>query len=297
LADCYNPFVAPSTDFSARMKIDTLTIVGVGLIGGSIGLAAKQRGLARRVLGVGHRQSSLDQAVARGAVDEISLNHLEAVPRADVAVFCTPVDLIGEQILSAAPLCKPGTLVTDAGSTKAELVRTIEGRLPPNIHFVGSHPLAGSEKRGSEHARGDLFEGKLTIVTQTAETDGGTLDRTVEFWQALGSQVVVMDPEAHDRALALTSHLPHLVASALVSILTPRASELTASGFRDTTRIAAGDASLWTGILLQNREPLLAALDRLDASLAQFRHALETLDRPTLNHLLTQAKRIRDALD
>jgi prephenate dehydrogenase len=279
------------------MKIDTLAIVGVGLIGGSIGLAVKQRGLARRVLGVGRRRASMDRALARGAVDEIFFDHLEAVPKADIAVFCTPVDLIAEQILSAVPACKPGILLTDAGSTKAAIVRNIQGRLPPHAHFVGSHPLAGSEKRGPEHADGNLFEGKLTVVTKTAETDSRALDDTIEFWQALGSQVVVMDPEAHDRALALTSHLPHMVASALVSILTPGVSALAASGFRDTTRIAAGDPALWTGILLQNRESLLAGLDRLDVSLAEFRHALETLDRPTLHHLLTQAKRIRDALD
>jgi prephenate dehydrogenase len=279
------------------MKIDTLAIVGVGLIGGSIGLAVRQRGLARRVLGVGHRQASMDRALARGAVDEIFFDHLEAVPKADVAVFCTPVDLIAEQILSAAPACRPGILLTDAGSTKAALVRNIQGRLPPQVHFVGSHPLAGSEKRGPEHADGNLFEGRLTVVTKTAETDTAALDGIVEFWQSLGSRVMVMDPEAHDRSLALTSHMPHLVASALVSILTPELAALTATGFRDTTRIAAGDPALWTGILLQNRESLLAGLDLLGVSLAQFRRALENSDRPTLDRLLAQAKTIRDALD
>jgi len=279
------------------MKIDTLAIVGVGLIGGSIGLAAKQRGLARRVLGVGHRQASMDRALARGAVDEIFFDHLEAVPKADVAVFCTPVDLIAEQILSAAPTCKPGILLTDAGSTKAALVRNIQGRLPPHVHFVGSHPLAGSEKRGPEHADANLFQGRLTVVTKTSETDTATLDGIVEFWRSLGSRVMVMDPEAHDRSLALTSHMPHLVASALVSILTPELAALTATGFRDTTRIAAGDPALWTGILLQNRESLLAGLDLLGVSLAQFRRALENSDRPTLDRLLVQAKTIRDALD
>jgi len=279
------------------MKIDTLAIVGVGLIGGSIGLAAKQRGLARRVLGFGHRQVSIDRALARGAVDEIFFDHLEAVPKADVAVFCTPVDLIAEQILSAAPTCKPGILLTDAGSTKAALVRNIQGRLPPHVHFVGSHPLAGSEKRGPEHADGNLFEGRLTVVTKTSETDSVALDGTIEFWRSLGSRVMVMDPEAHDRSLALTSHMPHLVASALVSILAPELAALTATGFRDTTRIAAGDPALWTGILLQNRESLLAGLDLLGVSLAQFRRALENSDRPTLDRLLAQAKTIRDALD
>jgi len=235
--------------------------------------------------------------LARGAVDEIFFDHLEAVTKADVAVFCTPVDLIAEQILSAAPACKPGILLTDAGSTKAALVRNIQGRLPPHVHFVGSHPLAGSEKRGPEHADANLFEGRLTVVTKTSETDSVALDGTIQFWRSLGSRVMVMDPEAHDRSLALTSHMPHLVASALVSILTPELAALTATGFRDTTRIAAGDPALWTGILLQNRESLLAGLDLLGVSLAQFRRALENSDRPTLDRLLAQAKTIRDALD
>src|SRR5690348_14843205 len=134
------------------MKIKTLTIVGVGLIGGSIGLAAKRRKVAERVLGAGRRQASLNQAVAIGAIDESFLDLAKAVHQAEVVVFCAPVDRIAEQILAAAPGCTPGTLLTDAGSTKAEIVRSVEGRLPQGIAFVGSHPLAGSEKRGPDHA-------------------------------------------------------------------------------------------------------------------------------------------------
>jgi prephenate dehydrogenase len=279
------------------MHIQTLTIVGAGLIGGSIGLAAKQRGLAECVLGVGRRQESLKHAQKIGAVDQISLDLREGVCQSEIVVFCTPVDLIAEQIRTAAPACQSGVLLTDTGSAKAKLVRSLTGRLPPGVSFVGSHPLAGSEKRGPEHADANLFQGRLTIVTPTAETAKSDVDRTSRFWQALGSQVLVMNPEDHDRALALTSHLPHLVASALVSILTPELSTLTATGFRDTTRVAAGDPSLWTGILLQNREAVLAGLDRLGTSLDRFRQALETSDRKTLDQLLAEAKQKRDALD
>jgi prephenate dehydrogenase len=279
------------------MRIQTLTIVGVGLIGGSIGLAAKKRGLAQRVLGVGRRQTSLQQAVACGAIDEGFLDCREAVHRADVVVFCTPVDMIAAQILAAAPGCKAGALLTDAGSTKGALVRSLAGRLPANISFAGSHPLAGSERRGPEHADANLFDGRLTVITPTAETNDTVVDRVSEFWKALGSEVLIMDPEAHDRALAFTSHVPHLVAAALVSLLTPELVPLTASGFRDTTRVAAGDPALWTGIFLQNREAVLAALDRLTNILVQFRQAMSHSDRVALDRLLGEAKRQRDGLE
>ncbi len=278
------------------MRITTLAIVGVGLIGGSIGLAAKRRGLAKRVLGAGRRQASLDQALAVGAIDEGFLDLRAAVPRAEVAVFCTPVDRIADQVLATAPRCRPGTLLTDAGSTKAEIMRQVEGRLPQGIAFVGSHPLAGSEKRGPEHADADLFQDRLTIVTQTPKTDPAALERTTAFWRALGSQVHVMNPEEHDRALALTSHLPHLLAAALAGILPREAHDLTATGFRDTTRVASGDPALWTAIFTHNQTAVLDALRRLEERLSQFRHALEAGNWTALDDLLTQAKKVRDAL-
>jgi prephenate dehydrogenase len=288
--------VNPASANSSLPSIETLTIVGVGLIGGSIGLAARSRGVARRVLGVGRRRESLDEALARGAIDEAFLDLRPALAQTSVAVFCTPVDQIAEQVLAVAAVCPPGTLLTDAGSTKVQLVRAVEGRLPAGVAFVGSHPLAGSEKRGPEFADGDLFQGRFTVVTPTRHTDPRALDRTLAFWQALGSRVRVMSPEDHDEALAVTSHLPHLAASALAGILTPPLRELTATGFRDTTRVAAGEPSLWTGIFLQNRGALLAALHEYRGRLDQFRLALEAGDRAALDSLLAQAKRVRDAL-
>lgn len=278
------------------MKIGTLTIVGVGLIGGSIGLAARRRKVADRILGAGRRQAALDQALAVGAIHEGSLDLTGAVHHADVAVFCTPVDCIARQVLDAASGCAPGTLLTDAGSTKAEIVRSVEGRLAKGVAFVGSHPLAGSEKRGAEHADADLFQDRLTIVTRTAATDARAVERTTAFWQALGSRVQVMGPEEHDRALALTSHLPHLVAAALAGILPPEQYPFTASGFRDTTRIAAGDSTLWTGIFAQNRPAVLESLKHFEDRLTQFREALALGDWAALGELLAQAKKVRDAL-
>jgi prephenate dehydrogenase len=278
------------------MKLRTLTIVGVGLIGGSIGLAARKRGLAQHVVGVGRQPATLERARQLGAIDEPSLDLPAAVAQADVAVFCTPVDLIGQQVLAAAARCKPGALLTDAGSTKTAIVRAVEERLPDGVAFVGSHPLAGSEKRGPEHADACLFEGRLTIVTPTARTDAAAVERAVAFWQALGSRVSLMAPEEHDQALAMTSHLPHLVAAALAGILPDELRELTATGFRDTTRVAAGDPSIWTGILLQNRRAVIEALGRLQDRITRFKAALIAGDQAAIDLLLAQGKRNRDAL-
>jgi prephenate dehydrogenase len=278
------------------MQIPTLAVVGVGLIGGSIGLAAKRRRLAGRVLGVGRHPDSLQRARHLGAIDEGLLDLGAAAARADVVVFCTPVDRIAEQALAVAPRCRPGTLLTDAGSTKAAIVGALDGRLPEPVQFVGSHPLAGSEKRGPEHARADLFEGRLAVVTPTERTPPAALERTLRLWRGLGARVRVMAPEEHDQALAVTSHLPHLVAAALAGVLPDELRELTATGFRDTTRVAAGDPALWTGIFEQNREAVLAALRRLQARLEGFRAALQAGDRRALADLLTEAKGVRDAL-
>lgn len=278
------------------MQIQTLTIVGVGLIGGSIGLAAKRRGIAQRVLGAGRQQASLDRALAVGAIDEAFLDLAAAVHQADFVVFCTPVDRIVEQVAVLAPGCSAGTILTDAGSTKAAIVAGMEGRLPKGIFFVGSHPIAGSEKRGPDHANADLFYGRLTVVTPTPRTDPHAVERVTAFWKALGSQVRQMGPEEHDRALALTSHLPHLVASALASVLPAELSPLAGTGFRDTTRVAAGDPELWTGIFLQNHKMMIEGIGEVQERLTEFKQALLAADRDKLDALLAQAKRIRDAL-
>jgi prephenate dehydrogenase len=278
------------------MQLNVLTIVGVGLIGGSIGLAARRRGLARRVRGVGRKHAGLDTARALGALDETYLSLTEAAAGSDLIVFCTPVDCIAAQVLEAAPHCTPGTLLTDAGSTKATIIRAVEGKLPPGIAFVGSHPLAGSEKRGPEHADAGLFEGRWTVLTPTDTADPAAMGRVQSFWQGLGSRTRVMTPDEHDRALALTSHLPHLLAAALAGILPPELHVLTASGFRDTTRIAAGDPALWSAIFAHNRPALRSALSRLEERLEDFRTAIEEADTARLHDLLAHAKEVRDAL-
>jgi len=168
--------------------------------------------------------------------------------------------------------------------------------LPPGVDFVGSHPLAGSEKRGAEFARGDLFDQRLCVITPTNKTSPAALERTLEFWRGLGMRVTTMDPDTHDQALATTSHLPHALASALASILPAEWRCLTAGGFRDTTRIAAGDAEMWTAIFRDNKPAVLAALDAFDQSLARFRAALDQTNANELMDWLNRAKENRDAL-
>ncbi len=273
-----------------------LTVVGVGLLGGSVALAARRRDAATRIIGVDHWPAVLERARHLGLVDESASDLAEGVREADLVVVCTPVDRIAGQVLTAARFCRPGTLLTDVGSTKAAIVREVQGCLPGHVTFLGGHPLAGSEKNGPEHACASLFKDRLVVLTPTSETPPSALQILSDFWQRLGARVRSMSPEEHDEALALTSHLPHLVASALAGILPSELSELTATGFRDTTRLAAGLPLLWQAIFLSNRDALLQALDRLELHLQEFRQALEQGDASELHHLLLLGKVVRDAL-
>src|SRR6185437_199878 len=278
------------------MRISTLAIVGVGLLGGSIALAARRRGVVDHIVGTDRDPFALDEALRDGTLDEVFLPPSRTVIEADLVVFCTPVDRIAAQVVETARHCWSNALLTDVGSTKAAIVREVQGRIPNGVEFIGSHPLAGSEKHGFSHASAQLFDGRLVIVTPTAETSDNALSRIRDFWMALGARVQVMDADEHDRALALTSHLPHLLSSALAGILPPELYELTATGFRDTTRLAAGQPSLWSAIFRANQPHVLTALDQLEAQLHHFRQALLQGDSAALETLLQQGKMVRDDL-
>jgi prephenate dehydrogenase len=277
------------------MQVNTLAIVGVGLIGGSIALAARRRGVASRIVGIARRLETRSQALRDGVIDEAHTD-LKAAACAGLILFCTPVDAIAAGVIELSAHCRPGTLLSDAGSTKATILRDVHGRLPQGIEFIGSHPLAGSEKHGLAHANAHLLEGRLVIVTPPLGSTDNALSRIRDFWTALGARVQVMDAEEHDRALALTSHLPHLLSSALAGILPPEQYELTATGFRDTTRLAAGQPDLWSAIFRANQTHLLSALDRLEEQLRCFREALLQGDQAALESLLQQGKKVRDDL-
>ncbi len=278
------------------MRFDQITIVGVGLIGGSLGMAARARGLAVRVVGVGRDQKNLEKATELGLIDAFTTELVEGVRDASLIVFCTPVDRIAQQALDAAAECRPGTILTDAGSTKGNIVRRLDRELRHDVHFVGSHPLAGSEKKGPTHARADLFENRLTVVTPTMATDAAACETVTAFWKSLGSRVVSMTPENHDDALAMTSHLPHAIAATLAGVTPIDLLGLTAGGFRDTTRIASGDPGLWTAIFQSNRDAMLGAVAQFAARLAEFHRLLEAGDGPGVSAWLSEAKQVRDAL-
>ena len=273
---------------------NTVAIVGVGLIGGSIGLALRERKLARRIVGIGRRQQSLDRAVRLKAIHAGTTDLASGVAKADLIVVCTPVDAIVDHVTACAKYAPARAIITDAGSTKQHIVERLDARLPGSSRFVGSHPLAGSEKTGPEHARSDLFEGRVVVVTPSRRSDRGDTQQITKFWESLGARVVTMTPAAHDAAVAATSHAPHVVASALAAATNSRDLPLVAGGWLDTTRIAAGDEELWRQILLDNRENTLAALERFQAALAEFRSAMEHSDGTKLKHLLRKGRKRRE---
>lgn len=277
-------------------QFGTVAIVGVGLIGGSIGATLRERGLVDRVIGIGRRQASLRTARRVGAVTNTTIELAKGVAEANLIVVCTPVGRIVEDVREAAKHCPEGTLITDAGSTKARIVAELDGTLPRGCRFLGSHPLAGGEKTGAAHARADLYEGRVAILTPTKSTLAEDFDLLESFWAALGSVVVQMPPADHDRALALTSHLPHLVASVLASVQREAFFRLSGAGLLDTTRIAAGDPELWRQIFAHNRHNVLDALGQFEQQLAAMRQALLSGNDAAVEEILTLGKKNRDAL-
>jgi prephenate dehydrogenase len=279
------------------MILNQITIVGVGLIGGSIGLAVKSRGVARRIVGVGRDEPTLSRAVAAGAIDSMTTDLSTGVRTADLVVVCTPVDRIVEVVRFASQEAPARSVITDVGSTKGNIVRGLAGTRPAGwAPFVGSHPLAGSEKKGAAHARADLFLDRLVVVTPLTEADQEAASVVDLFWEALGARVVRMRADEHDEAVATTSHLPHAIASGLAGITPGEWLSLTAGGYRDGTRVAVADPDLWAAIFLANQDAMLRAIDRFGERLAEFRQLLAVGDRQSVERWLSEGKRVRDAL-
>ena len=278
------------------LKYRNVAIIGVGLIGGSIGLALRKRGLTQVVTGIGRNRASLDRALAVGAVDSVTTDLAAGLAHADAVIVATPVDSIVEHVCQANLVAPKAQFITDAGSTKARICSVVDERLAGSHRFVGSHPLAGDHRTGPEFSRADLLEDRTVVVTPTGNTATELLELVADFWQALGSMVHVMSPMEHDQALAATSHLPHLIASVLAKSTPQEYLPLSATGWADTTRVAAGDPELWTQIFSQNAESLLSGLDTLMTDLADTRQQLASGDWTQIKEFLQEAKRIRDAL-
>ena len=284
------------TIWPAMKALNNVAIVGVGLIGGSIGLAMRERGLAKTVVGVGRRQESLRTARRVGAVDRTTVNLEKGVAEADLVIVCTPVGRIVEDVLQVAKVCPEGTLITDAGSTKQTIVEALDRELPRQCRFLGAHPLAGREKTGSANAVADLFHGRVTIITPTKNTQAKDYDLLEQLWIQLGSMVIRMAADEHDRIVAVTSHMPHALAVALSASLSEDCFRLSGTGLLDMTRLAAGDTEIWKPIFGSNRNNLLTAIDQFEHRLAALRKAIAAGDDAELEQILTLAKKNRDAL-
>jgi prephenate dehydrogenase len=277
-----------------------ITIVGVGLLGGSIGLAVKRRKLARQTAGFVRRASSLKDCEKAGAVDFATTDLLAAVWEADLVILCAPLGQMPRLAVRMLPALKPGVIVTDVGSVKAGVVRELESLIANSgAHFVGSHPMAGAEKTGVSAARADLFENAVCVVTPTKKTNRAALKKVERFWKALGSRVLELTPETHDALVSRSSHLPHVVAATLANLVLNPAqpklqAALCANGFRDTTRIASGSPEMWRDIALANRKNLAKALNSFVGDLQKFRSVVKKGDAKAIATFFETAKQRRD---
>jgi len=276
-----------------------VTIIGVGLLGGSIGLALRRRNLAHEVRGYVRRKAAVAEAVRLGAVHRVGTDLREAVSGADLVILCTPITRMEEIMEAMLPALKRGAIVTDVGSVKTTVVRRLELRIrKAGAHFVGSHPMAGSDKGGVRAARADLFEDAVCVVTPTRKTSKPALSKVQRFWKSLGAQVLIMDAARHDRLVCPASHLPHMVASMLaLHVLDPRQDkrqvQLCATGFRDTTRIAASSPEMWRDIALANRQNLARDLAAFEKRLRSLRALLAKSDATGLQQQLARAHELR----
>lgn len=259
------------------MLFDTVAIWGMGLLGGSLGMALRERRLARRVIGAGRHAERLEEARRLGACDEATCDLAEAFGQADLAVLCTPVKLLADSLPRLAPLFKDGAIVTDVGSTKCRIVEAGEAAMPAGRRFVGSHPMSGGETGGVANARASLFEGNSCFVTPTSRTDSEAAEAMRALWTAVGSRVIVMPPERHDALAATISHVPHLASAALALLglsvggTADDVASVAGNGFWDTTRLAKGDVTMWREICEENRVAISERLDQLLATLAEAR--------------------------
>ncbi len=279
---------------------ERVAIIGVGLIGGSIGLALKSRGLCGRIVGLGRSKSSVETGLKLGAIDEVANDLPDAAAGADLIVVCTPVGSVAEAIAEMESSLEDNCIVTDAGSTKRTIVEAVQGLTRASMHFVGSHPLAGSNQKGAAHSSANLFEGAVVFVTPVASTEPQVTETVNEFWTSLGGKVIEIGPEVHDRIVARTSHLPHVAASLLVAGLRTLGAEgtrLVGKGFLDTTRIAASDPEMWADICIHNADELREALLTLREDIDEFELYLTEGAYEKLFEFFRSIKYLRESLE
>jgi len=283
------------------VRFRKITIVGVGLLGGSIGLAARKRGLAGEVAGYVRRAASVSDCEKFAVADYATTDLLAAVSKADLVILCTPLAQMRSLVKQLLPGLKRGAIVTDVGSVKASVVREVETLIQKTgAHFIASHPMAGGEKIGMSAARNDLFENAVCVVTPTRNSNSAALKKVEQFWKSLGGRVLRLTPEIHDQLVSRSSHLPHISAAVLTNlVLNPSApkeqAKLCANGFRDTTRIASGSPEMWRDIAVANRVNLIRAIDLFVNELRKVQAALKNSDADALTEFFQQAKQRRDS--
>ncbi|MBF0187560.1 MAG: prephenate dehydrogenase/arogenate dehydrogenase family protein [Magnetococcales bacterium] len=283
--------------------IKRLSIIGIGLIGGSLAMGLRERGLVGEVVGVARRQSTLKTALEMGVIDHGTASAREGVEGASFVLVSTPVSAIAPAVRDFAGSLEKGAVVTDAGSVKGEIVRACEEAMPEGCYFVGGHPIAGREHSGVAAAFPSLYEGSRTILTPTEKTVSHALERVRLVWEAVGSQIEEMDPDHHDSVLAATSHLPHLMAYNVVNTLSDLEGHLrqevfryAASGFRDFTRIASSDPTMWRDICLENRTAIVDMLGRFRDDLDKLTQRVEQGDSDALFGIFARSKGTRDRI-
>ena len=280
--------------------LQQLTIIAPGLLGASLGMAAKHLGLVQRVHVWARRIETRLECEAQPWCDAVFAEPAEAADGAALVVICTPVGEIARYAAMLAPRLRPGAVVTDVGSTKGLLCREAHASMPEGVAFVGSHPMAGSEKTGLANAQADLFRERACLVTPLPQTPQPAVETVCRFWRGLDMEVTTMSPDRHDEIVAHISHVPHLLASALCSMLAQQDpgtwQAFAGNGLRDTTRIAAGSPTLWRDIVEQNRDEVLRTLSSFEDELALLRSSIANRDWPSVRHLLERGKHYRDLL-
>ena len=275
-------------------------IIGVGLIGASVALALHETGLSNSVIGCGRKEENLRRATERGIIDDYRMDAAAAVEGADLVVLATPVGMLSTIAAGMRTTLKKDALVTDVGSVKGALVSELESLMPDGVHYIGSHPIAGSDKSGIDDARGNLFSGARCIVTPTQRSNIDALDKVIALWETVGGLVECMDPLRHDEIFALISHLPHIIAYAIVNAvesIDPGCVEYSGGGFRDTTRIAASSPELWRDISTMNRHNLIRVLDSFKENLHRIERCLEENDGEGIEKEFLRAQQLRMSIE
>jgi len=283
--------------------IGRLALIGIGLIGSSLARAVKSRGLAREITCAARSERTCETVRRLGLVDRATLDAREAVDGADLIVLCTPLSTYPDLAAQLFPHCPPGTIISDVGSVKQVVLRDVAPYVPDGVHLVPAHPIAGTEHSGPEAGFADLFEGRWCILTPAPGTNAAAVETVAALWRGCGSMIEVMDALHHDRVLALTSHLPHLIAYTIVGTAVDLEDEtksevirFSASGFRDFTRIAASDPVMWRDIFLNNRDAVLEIIQRFNEDLTALQRAIRWGEGDTLERLFTRTREIRRSI-